>query len=110
MRTSSKLLLAGLTAALLLSFAVSGAGARRLSVTNRDFRIVWRSLHLGSTGGVSVDCPLTLEGRFHSSTFAKVEGALIGQMTRSTVVPGTCTGGTMTINQKVFPAHPVSWL
>jgi hypothetical protein len=105
MRTRSKLLFASLGAAFLLSMAVGSASARDLSVTNRDFRIVWRSLHLGSTSGISLDCPVTLEGRFHSSTIHKTIHALIGQITRATVVSRTCTGGTATVHQESLPWH-----
>jgi hypothetical protein len=108
MRTRSKLLFAGLGAALLFSMAVGSASARNLSITNRDFRIVWRALHAGSTGGVSIDCPVTFEGRFHSSTIHKTVGALVGLITRSTVVGGSCTGGTATFNQEALPWH-VRW-
>jgi hypothetical protein len=105
MRTRSKLLFASLGAAVLLSMAVGSASARDLSITNPSFRIVWARLHLGSTGGVSVDCPVTLEGRFHSNTIHKTIGALIGNMTRGTVVGGSCTGGTATVNQEALPWH-----
>jgi hypothetical protein len=105
MRTRSRLLLAGLAAALLLSAAVASTHARDLSISNQGIRIVWRSVHLGSTSGISMDCPLTLEGRFHSSTVHKTIGALVGSVTRSTIVSGTCTGGTATINQEALPWH-----
>jgi hypothetical protein len=105
MLTRSKLLFGSIAAALLLSMAVGSASARDLSLTNRNFRMVWSRLQIGSTGGVSLDCPVTLEGRFHSSTIHKTIGALIGFMTRGTVVPGSCTGGTATINQEALPWH-----
>jgi hypothetical protein len=104
MRTRSKLLLASLGAALLLSMAVSSASARDLSITNRQFRIVWRVLTL-SAAELNVRCPVTLEGSFHSSTIHKTLGALIGYMTRGTVVGNTCTGGRATVNQEALPWH-----
>jgi hypothetical protein len=105
MRTRSKLLFTSLGAALLLSMAVGSASARDLSITNRAYRIVWRELRLGSTGGVNIRCPVTIEGSFHSSTFHKTIHALIGHVTRATVVSRSCTGGTATVNQESLPWH-----
>jgi hypothetical protein len=105
MRTRSRLLLAGLAAALLLSAAVTSTHARDLSISNQGIRIVWSRVRMGSTSGINVECPLTLEGRFHSSTVHKTIGALVGFVTRGTVVPGSCTGGRTTINQEALPWH-----
>jgi len=100
----SKLLFAGLSAALLLSMAVASASANKLSNSSRTFRIVWSSLELGSEIG-TVRCPVTLEGSFHSATISKVTNALIGYITRGTVVTASCTGGRATINQEALPWH-----
>jgi hypothetical protein len=105
MRTRSKLLFTSLGAALLLSMAVGSASARDLSVTNRNFRAVWRELRLRSTGGVDIRCPVTLEGSFHSSTIHKTIHALGGHITRATIVSRTCSGGTVTASQESLPWH-----
>ena len=106
MRTRSKLLIAGFTAALMLTMAVSSASAGRLSVTNKNFRVVWNPLSLSSTAGVGpINCPVTLEGSFHSQTIRKTVGALVGYVTRGTTVPGSCTGGRATVNQASLPWH-----
>jgi hypothetical protein len=106
MRSRSKILLVGLTAALMLSMAVASASAGRLSVNTRNFTITWASLQLSTTGGVGpIRCPVTLSGSFHSNTIAKVRGALIGLMNRGTANTAGCTGGRATVNQEALPWH-----
>jgi hypothetical protein len=108
MRTRSKLILAGLTASLLMGLAVSSATAGRLSVSNTRFRVTWASLNLKNfENEAEIRCPVTLEGSFHSATIRKAAGALIGAVTRA-ITPGTeppCTGGRATILQESLPWH-----
>jgi hypothetical protein len=108
MRTRSKLILAALTASLLMGLAVSSASANRLSTSNTRFRVTWANLDLRDVGGnIHIICPVTLEGSFHSATLRKVTGALIGAITRG-IVNGSeppCTGGTATILQESLPWH-----
>lgn len=108
MRTRTRLLFAGLTAALLLSAAVSTASGSRLSTNETRFRTVWTNLALESSQA-TISCPVTLEGSFHSSTIAKVANALIGRVSRASVrgalAAGSCTGGSATINQASLPWH-----
>jgi hypothetical protein len=106
MRTRSKLLLAGLTAALLLATAVASATAGRLSVSSRSFTITWASLQFTTTGGIGpINCPITVNGSFHSNTITKATGALVGFVNRATVIGAGCTGGRATINQEALPWH-----
>ena len=106
MRTRSKLLIAGFTAALMLTMAVSSASAGRLSITNRNFRISWAALELSSTAGTGpIRCPLTVEGSFHSATARKTVGALVGYVSRGTALTGACTAGRATVNQASLPWH-----
>lgn len=100
MRTRSKLLIAGFTASLLLSLAVSSSSANNLSSSQRNFRMTWSSLQL-EAGFSGARCPVTMEGSFHSTTFTKTAGALIGHVSRSVV--GTCSDGRLTIYQEVLP-------
>jgi hypothetical protein len=97
----SKLLLAGLAAAAAFSAVVSSASASRISTNERRFRAVWAALQFESAVS-AIDCPLTLEGSFHSSTLAKVSGAVIGSVSRASV-PVRCTGGTATISAETLP-------
>ena len=92
MRQSLKLLTAAIAAALLLATAVAGASANRLSVSNRNIRITWSPLELGSGGLFILRCSVTLEGSFHSATIAKVRGELIGLISRANVAR-PCSGG-----------------
>src|SRR5215213_7620345 len=106
MRTRSKLILAGLTAAILLSFAVGSASANRLSISTRNVRVVWSNLQLEG-GGSRIICPVTLEGSFHSSTITKTAGLLIGHISRASVIGSTppCTGGHATVLRETLPWH-----
>jgi hypothetical protein len=106
MRTRSKLTLAVLTATLVLGLAVGSAAANRLSVSNRLFRATWLELKIVDDP-ITVGCPVTLEGSFHSTTIRKVEGALIGAVTRA-IVNGAeppCRGGRATLLQESLPWH-----
>jgi hypothetical protein len=106
MRTRSKLILAGLAATLLMSLAVSTASANRLSISNKNFRVVWTALQFTNEAGEPLlTCPVTLEGSFHSATIRKVEGALIGHVSRASVTSTSCRGGSATVNQASLPWH-----
>jgi hypothetical protein len=91
MRTSAKLGLTALMAAILLASAVATASARSLSVSEQSFRATWASLEFAG-GGATIRCRVTLEGSFHTRTIAKVERSLIGAISRATVAH-PCTGG-----------------
>ncbi len=91
MRTSTKLGLTALMAAIMLSSAIANASARSLSVSEQSFRATWASLEL-SYNGATIRCRVTLEGSFHSRTIAKVTRSLIGAITRATF-GHPCTGG-----------------
>jgi len=105
MRQRSKLLLAGLTAALLLSMAVGSASANRLSTNERNFRVVWNPLSLEAAEAI-VECNVTLEGSFHTNAITKEPGSLIGHITRAALTR-PCTGGTATILTETLPWHVV---
>ncbi len=112
MHTRIKLGTAGLAATLLMGLAVASASANRLSVSNQQFRIVWGQLLMfdeGMGASAHIRCPVTLEGSFHSRTFAKVSGALIGNVTRA--IPGaaeTCAEGSATMLTETLP-WPVTY-
>jgi hypothetical protein len=115
MRTRSKLILAGLTATLLMGLAVSSATAGRFSVSNRNFRVTWANLIFegqtaeGAEAGLNVTCPVTLEGSFHSATIRKTERALIGAISRGIVKRESCRSNLeparATILQETLPWH-----
>ena len=105
MRISAKLGLTALMASLLLASAISTASARSLSVSNPNIRAVWSNLELVSPGIVTVRCRVTLEGRLHSSTIAKVERSLIGAITRADVDTEACTNGRARPRTETLPWH-----
>ena len=103
MRTSAKLGLTALMAALLLASAISTASARSLSVSNQNIRVMWSSLEFN--GGVIVRCRVTLEGSFHSRTIVKMARTLIGAITRATVDELDCTNGNGRPRNETLPWH-----
>jgi hypothetical protein len=114
MHAKPKLALAGLAAAMLLLAAVGSSSANRLSVNEEAFKIVWAlplsggEIENGELGGrreePTVECAVVVHGSFHSTTFAKVEGALVGSVTEATV--GECEGGGgMTVLRETLPWH-----
>lgn len=104
MRTSAKLGLTALVAALLLSAAVSTASATRLSVSNQNIRATWARLEFASSL-VTIRCPVTLEGSFHTRTIAKVARSLIGAITRVLIKRESCTNGEALPKAESLPWH-----
>lgn len=103
MHVCRRALLAGLAATLLFT-GLAGTAAGALSVNERAFRVFWPRFEvaLQSEGEPRVArCPVTLDGSFHSSTFATTRSASVGNLTRWSV--GTCTGGNLTILTMTLP-------
>jgi hypothetical protein len=88
-----------------MSLAVAGASARRIETSSQNFLAKWASLGFGDEGGVSVSCPVTLDGSFHSRTTSKVSGQLIGYINRAFVATTACVGGTARANTETLPWH-----
>lgn len=97
-------LVVALGAALLLGTAVTGASARNLSTSNQNLRVTFSSVELGA-GELTIRCRATLEGSFHSRTFAKSVGSLAGFITRATVDEANCTGGSARPRTETLPWH-----
>jgi len=93
MRKYSKHLMVAITAAAILAAAVGTASANRLSISNRNIRVVWTPLSFNAGASALVRCNVTLEGSFHSNTIAKVARALIGHISRANVAR-PCAAGT----------------
>jgi len=103
MRSHSKVLVAGFSAALLMLVAVSTASAGRLSVSNSRFRITWSPLRFDPG---DLRCNVTLEGSFHSATAQKTVGGLVGHVTKAIIAPpAQCANGEATIVQESLPWH-----
>jgi len=97
------LLLAAAGATLLFGAVISAASARNFSISNQSISAMWSRVALTGPFGGSAACHFTLEGSFHSRTTAKVQGSLIGYVTRATL--GPCAAGTATILQESLPWH-----
>jgi len=83
------------------------ASANKLSVSDRGVRIVWSPLTAGAQTRelFGAECPVTMEGSFHSNTISKVVGSLIGFITRASVATASCTGGTFRFLLETLPWH-----
>jgi hypothetical protein len=105
----SKLLLVTLIALLLLTALASSAFARRFSLSNGNYRIVWTSLEFAyrepSGGTITFSCPITLEGSFHSRTFSKVSGQLLSFIDRVFFNNAACTGAQVRVLTETLPWH-----
>jgi hypothetical protein len=100
----SKLILAGLTAALVMAFAANSASARNLSISHGELWLVtWRQLRFVSSLGVGAECDVTLDGSFHYRTFIKLRETLVGYITRA--ISGRCETGSATILTTNLPWH-----
>jgi hypothetical protein len=92
MRTSSRLLLATLTATIVLGAAVGTAGARRFELSAQTIRAVWSMFEFSDVPLTRLSrCPITLEGSFHSRTLSKVCGQLVGYITDARVSKEGCS-------------------
>jgi hypothetical protein len=98
----SKLLLAALSAMVLLSALVSSASARNLSSSSQTLRSQFREVRFALPFG-TVNCQVTLEGSLHARTIAKVAGSLIGYITAARL--GPCSSGRATILTETLPWH-----
>jgi hypothetical protein len=100
----SKLILAGLAAALVMAFAANSASARNLSISHGELWLVtWRQLKFTSLGSIAAECDVTLDGSFHYRTFIKLRETLVGYITRAIV--GTCGSGSATVLTTNLPWH-----
>lgn len=105
MRAARWILLATSLAAALLTAAVGYASGNRLSVSNRNIRVVWSKINFTDAGRVTnLECDVTIEGSFHTNTITKTRGALIGYVSRAPQ-PQNCVGGGATLLQESLPWH-----
>ena len=103
-RTRVWLTTVGALCALALAAQIASAG--RFEVSAQSFRVVWPHVTFLEPGGVFTECPMTLEGTLHRSTFTKVSGSLLGYVTRGIVTEGTCTGAAQIRTlQETLPWH-----
>ncbi|HEX5146187.1 MAG TPA: hypothetical protein VFV85_04125 [Conexibacter sp.] len=87
-----------LAAVVLATAASGGAEAKKLSLSGGASAISWSSLTFSGLGGlITIRCPVSVAGSFHSATIAKVRGSLIGNVTGAILDQSRCTGGTATL-------------
>ncbi len=104
MRRSRRRALFASVVALVLFALTATSGARTFQLSETTFRDTFRSLEfIGGSG--TINCPVTLEGSFHSSSISKVSESLIGHITRASVSGGSCTGGAVTVLAETLPWH-----
>jgi hypothetical protein len=91
---------AALVAIVALGAAVGTAHARNLSIrgAERGFRFTWPAFRAVIFTGVTIktgyltDCPVTLEGSFHTATVAKINRWLLGYVSSANVAEASCRG------------------
>ena len=91
MRTRMKLVLASVTAGVLLSALVGVASAQRLEISNRSVRVKFPRLAFAEPEGTSIAfCEVTMEGSFHSRTITKAAESLVGYISRAVIGAERC--------------------
>jgi hypothetical protein len=97
-----KLLLAAVTATVVLGALTSTAFAERFSSSSQTLRAQFREVNFEGAFGNTI-CQVTLEGSLHSRTITKVRGNLIGYITAARL--GPCAVGRATILTETLPWH-----
>jgi hypothetical protein len=96
----TRLLLAVLAIAT-LAVATGSSAASRLRVSETQFRMNYREMIIGQSGTDLTRCPVTLDGSFHATTFAKVAGSTVARIRRAAF--GTCTNTQVTPLTETLP-------
>jgi len=97
-----KLLLAVVSATVLLGALVGSASAGRLEMSSQNGRATWAAMTF-SGGSGTVECEVVLEATFHSRTMTKTAGSLVGYVTAGNI--NRCARGGSTINRASLPWH-----
>lgn len=92
-------LIAMLAASAILTTVASTASAAHLSVSEQGFRLTWSALTL-EAAGLSIACPITIEGSFERATMVKRAGT-VGRINGAAI--GTCERGNATILRETLP-------
>lgn len=103
MATYAKHTLVTLVTACALLMLVGSASARILEISNQGIREVIENFTIRG-GGLTIVCPITLEGSFHSRTLAKTAGLLVGFITRA-AFRTPCEGLTIRPLTETLPWH-----
>ena len=106
----SKLILAALSATMLLAVVVSGAAARNLRLSEGNFELIWDNalggpktkLKFISSRFATIQCKATLLGSL-PSTISKNTGTNQGTINHAEL--SECEGGAVTIRTETLPWH-----
>jgi len=108
MLNRSRLVLAALAAVALLAVAVDGASAGRLSVTERNFELIWNEaltgkskLEFNAASMQAIQCNVTYLGHFIERTITKTTGNNQGAITHGEL--SGCVGGLVTLRTETMP-------
>jgi len=98
----SKLLLAVISAAVLLAGLTGSSTAGRISFSHQNLRGTWTRMNF--TGGFgTVECEVVVEGTLHTRTIAKTIGTLLGYVTAANVT--RCARGGASVLRETLPWH-----
>lgn len=90
-----RIIVIALLAAAAFAACAAGASGNKLSISSQRMTVKWSALRFTGLGGIiSITCPVTLEGSFHSTTISKVRGSLSGVVTSGRLAAASCSGGT----------------
>jgi len=109
MRSTWKLAIATLAATTLLAATATTSPAREFESSNQNTRIVFRPVRFLGSNGDTISCTVTLEGSFHYRTIRKVEGALVGYITRAIVDTPNCVSSPTTGIRGVALTETLPW-
>lgn len=92
----------GLVAACVLAAGVGSAWARNIDLNGAALTRTYTPLRF-IAGANTVSCNVTLQLSFHSASFHKTVGALLGHVYRMNV--SSCSGGSATVLAETLPWH-----
>lgn len=100
MSSTTRSVCAALAAIVALGAAVGTAQARNFSIrgAERGVRFTWPAFRAVIFTGITIrtgyltDCPVTLEGSFHTATVAKINRWLLGYVNSASVAEASCRG------------------
>jgi hypothetical protein len=106
----ARLIATTMAAAVVLAAMVATASAQRFESSNQSIRATYPQLRFTlSVEEITVTCPITIEGTFHSRTIAKEAERLVGYITRAIRNEERCvfTGGAegFTMDSTSLPWH-----
>jgi hypothetical protein len=108
MRARSMIVLAALTATLVLAMTAGATSANRLRFSDAGFLFKWKaeSPLTFAAFGFSASCEVRLKGTFHTTSFAKVRQNLVGSVTQASARQPCEGNGAWILNGTEFQIFP----